>query len=115
MQPLQSSPASPPAFSWDVWYNSVGGRTISIDEVNDYLNQIYNDQYRRFEGEVAFTRHEFLTEAEASRLIKEKASEFGADIVGICEIEPSDIYRGKIVTEKFAIAVGQRMRWREFQ
>lgn len=115
MQILQSSPDSPPAFSWDVWYESVGGRTISIDEVNEYLNQIYNDQYRRFEGEVASVKREFLSEAEASYLIKEKATEFGADIVGICEIEPSDIYRGKTVTEKFAIALGQRMRWREFQ
>lgn len=38
-----------------------------------------------------------------------------ADIVGICEIEPSDVYRGRTVTERYAIAVGQRMRWREFQ
>ena len=115
MQILQSSSDSPPAFSWDVWYGSIGGRTISIDEVNDYLNQIYNDQYRRFEGDVASTKHKFLSETEASRFIKEKATEFGADIVGICEIESSDIYRGKTVAEKFAIAVGQRMRWREFQ
>lgn len=115
MQILQSSPDSPPAFSWDAWYDSIGGRTITIDQVNEYLNDIYNDQYRRFEGEVASVKHEFLTEAEASQLIKKKASEFGADIVGICEIEPSDIYRGKTVTEKYAIALGQRMRWREFQ
>ena len=26
-----------------------------------------------------------------------------------------DVYRGRVVTEKYAIAVGQRMRWREFQ
>jgi ferredoxin len=35
--------------------------------------------------------------------------------VGICAIEPSDVYRGRTVTETCAIAVGQRMRWREFQ
>src|SRR4026208_1567969 len=100
MQILHSSPTSPPAFSWDAWYESVGGRTISIDEVNEYLNQIYNDQYSRFEGDVASSKHEFLSEAEASHLIKKKAAEFGADIVGICVIEPSDIYKGKTVTEK---------------
>jgi hypothetical protein len=53
--------------------------------------------------------------AEAARHLKEKALELGADIVGICEIEPSDVYRGRVITEKYAIAVGQRMRWREFQ
>ena len=61
------------------------------------------------------TRVEFASAADASRHLKEKATEFGADIVGICEIEPSDVYRGRVVTEKYAIAVGQRMRWREFQ
>ena len=77
--------------------------------------EIYNDQYQRFEGEVADSRVEFASPAEAARHLKDKALEFGADIVGICEIEPSDVYRGRVVTEKYAIAVGQRMRWREFQ
>ena len=107
--------ASPPPFAWDDWYALVGGRSISIEEVDDILRQIYNDQYRRFEGEVAGTRVEFDSPAEASRHLKDKAAEFGADIVGICEIEPADVYRGRVVTEKYAIAVGQRMRWREFQ
>ena len=70
---------------------------------------------QRFEGEVADSRVEFDSPAEASRHLKDKATEFGADIVGICEIEPTDVYRGRVVTEKYAIAVGQRMRWREFQ
>jgi epoxyqueuosine reductase QueG len=107
--------ASPPPFAWDDWYALVGGRSISIEEVDDILRQIYNDQYRRFEGEVAGTRVEFDSPAEASRHLKDKAAEFGADIVGICEIEPADVYHGRVVTEKYAIAVGQRMRWREFQ
>ncbi len=115
MHLLHASTDSPPAFSWDDWCASVGGRSINIEEVNKYLNDIYNDQYKRFEGEVASVKREFKSEEEASQLIKDKAQEFGADIVGICEIEPSDIYRGKTVTEKFAIAVGQRMKWKEFQ
>lgn len=107
--------ASPPAFKWDDWYAAVGGRSISIDEVNRLLKEIYEDQYQRFDGEVAAVQQPFSSPDEAARIIKEKAKEFGADIVGICEIGPEDIYRGKTVTEKFAIAVGQRMRWREFQ
>jgi hypothetical protein len=99
MATLASSQQSPPAFSWDDWYASVGGRSISIDEVNAYLKDIYEDQYKRFEGEPAAQKHIFANEAEAAATIKKKAAEFGGDIVGICEIEPSDIYRGKTVTE----------------
>jgi epoxyqueuosine reductase QueG len=107
--------ASPPPFHWDDWYGAVGGRSIRVEEVQDYLQQIYDDQYKRFDGEVASTRTSFPTPADASRHLKAKALEFGADIVGICEIEPGDVYRGRTVAEKYAIAVGQRMRWREFQ
>lgn len=46
---------------------------------------------------------------------KDKAIEFGADTFGICEIEPSDVYQGRTVAETYAIAVGQRMRWRAFE
>jgi len=107
--------SNPPPFSWQDWYDAVGGRTISIDEVNKYLKDIYEDQYERFEGEASAQKHIFTSPAEAAEVIKKKAAEFGADIAGICEIEPSDVYRGKTITEKYAIAVGQRMRWREFQ
>jgi epoxyqueuosine reductase QueG len=106
---------SPPAFAWDNWYAGVGGRSIRVDEVDDYLKRIYTDQYARFSGEVSPTRVAFADPGEAARHLKAKAVEFGADIVGICQIEPSDVYRGRTVTDKYAIAVGQRMRWREFQ
>ena len=105
----------PPPFAWDAWYALVGGRSIRIDEVDRYLHQIYTDQYERFDGEVSPTRLAFESPAAAASHLKDKATEFGADIVGICEIDPSDVYQGRAVTEKYAIAVGQRMRWREFQ
>jgi epoxyqueuosine reductase QueG len=104
-----------PAFSWDEWYAQVGGRSIQIDAVDEYLRQIRELQYPRFEGPVAERRRAFASEAEASADVKAKARELGADIVGMCAIEPSDVYRGRTVTEPYAIAVGQRMRWREFQ
>ncbi|HEU4719265.1 MAG TPA: reductive dehalogenase domain-containing protein [Bacteroidia bacterium] len=106
---------SPPPFAWDEWYASVGGRTISIPEVDRLLKQIYEDQYARFDGPVAAKKKEFASPREAAAHIKQIARESGADITGICLIEPSDVYKGKTVTEKFAVAVGQRMRWREFQ
>jgi epoxyqueuosine reductase QueG len=93
----------------------VGGRTIRIEEVTEILRKIHDEQYPRFEGPLAPARREFQSPADAAAHLKQRALEFGADIVGICEIEPSDIYRGRTVTEKFAVAVGQRMRWREFQ
>jgi ferredoxin len=115
MNEAEESPARPPAFAWEEWYAAIGGRTISIAEGNAYLKQIYEDQYRRFDGEVAAEQRAFASPQEAAEHLKAKALEFGADIVGICEIEPSDVYRGRTVTEKYAIAVGQRMRWKEFQ
>lgn len=106
---------SPPAFAWEAWYEAVGGRTIQIDEVSRILKQIYEDQAPRFTGPVATTRHAFPSPADAAAHLKARAREFGADLVGICEIEPTDVYQGRTVLEKFAVAVGQRMRWREFQ
>jgi epoxyqueuosine reductase QueG len=107
--------AAPIAFAWDDWYAAVGGRSIRIAEVEDYLRRIYIDQYPRFHGPVAASRHAFESPDAAARHLKARALEMGADIVGICEIEPADVYRGRTVTDTYAIAVGQRMRWREFQ
>ena len=106
---------SVPAFAWDDWYAAVGGRSIRIDAVDDYLRQIREDQQPRFTGPVASTRRTFASPADAATHLKEKALEFDADIVGICEIEQSDVYKGRAVEHSHAIAVGQRMRWREFQ
>jgi ferredoxin len=106
---------SPPAFQWNQWYVAAGGRSIDIAEVNAYMFQIRNEQYPRFTGPVAPIRHEFASPEDAAAHLKERAMAFGADLVGICEIEPSDVYRGRTVTEKYAIAIGQRMRWRAFQ
>ena len=112
---MTDSGVNPPAFAWEAWYEAVGGRTIQIDAVSEYLRLIYQEQEPRFTGPVAGTRHTFDGPDEASRHLKERARAFGADIVGICAIEPSDVYSGRTIPGKFAIAVGQRMKWREFQ
>jgi len=110
-----SAAASPPAFAWEEWYAAAGGRSLAIDKVSDYLRQIYDGQYPRFDGDVAPNQRRFATPQDASRHLKEHAAACGADIAGICEIEPGDVYRGRTVTERYAVAVGQAMRWREFQ
>jgi epoxyqueuosine reductase QueG len=107
--------AAPPPFAWEEWYAAVGGRSIRVEEVSRYLDQIYNDQSPRFDGPVAQDRYEFPSPEHAARDLKDRAIEFGADIVGICEIEAADVYQGRTVAETYAVAVGQRMRWREFQ
>lgn len=112
---MKSSTASPPAFRWDDWYASVGGRTIHIAEVDTILHNIREYQYPAFTGPVHSEQKVFESVALASENIKETAFSFGADEVGIAEIEPSDIYQGREVKEKFAIVVGQKMRWRNFQ
>lgn len=77
---------------WDEWYAGVGGRTIDIPEVNEYLRKIHEEQYPRFDGAVAPVKMEFASKADAASYVKEKAKEFGADMVGVCVIEPSDMY-----------------------
>lgn len=112
---IQSGPLSPPAFNWDIWYASVGGRQIHVEEVDAVLTQIREAQYPRFNGPVNPDRHHFNSAIEARDHIKQKAKEFGADEAGVAMIEPDDIYTGRTVAEPFAVVVGQRMRWRAFQ
>lgn len=106
---------SPPAFKWDAWYEAVGGRSIKIDKVDNLLAQIKEEQYPRFTGEVNPNKTVFKSPQEAAQAIKQKALELGAGDVGIAAIEPSDIYKGREITEKYAIVIGQAMLWREFQ
>ena len=110
-----ASASAPPPFAWEEWHAAAGGRTIQIEEVSTYLQKICNDQYPRFEGPVAPERHDFASPEDTALHLKNKAIELGADIVGICEIEPSDVYHGRTVSKRYAVAVGQRMRWRAFQ
>lgn len=106
---------SPPPFSWDDWYNSVGGRSINIADVNDTLHKIKEYQYPEFIGPVNPQRTTFESDVAAADAVKNKARELGADEVGIALIEPTDIYKDRTVNEKYAIVVGQRMLWRNFQ
>jgi ferredoxin len=112
---MKSSPHSPPAFQWDEWYQSIGGRQIKIAEVDEILANIREHQYPRFQGKVNPERTEFADPTAAAHAIKSKAFDLGADEAGIAEIEPEDIYQGRTVNEKYAIVVGQRMLWRKFQ
>lgn len=109
------SSSSPPAFKWDAWYAAVGGRTIHIEGVDNFLKQIKEEQYPRFDGEINPSKTSFATPNDAAQAVKQKAFELGANEVGIAEIESTDVYRGREVNEKFAIVVGQAMLWRAFQ
>lgn len=112
---MKNSEKSPPAFGWDEWYDSVGGRNISIAEADAILDQIRAHQYPRFKGTVNPERTAFASEVSAAEAVKQKAFDLGADEVGIAAIEPGDIYRGREVKEKYAVVVAQRMLWRKFQ
>lgn len=105
---------SPPPFAWEDWYLGVGGRSIRNPEAEKMFEAI-RDQYNRFDGPVAPEPRRFGSPDEASENLKGAARQFGADIVGICRIEQSDVYGGREVTQTHAIAVGMRMRYREFQ
>ena len=112
--PVAGGADSPPPFAWDSWYAGAGGRTIAIPEANAILQEIYNDQYPRCFGATAAERT-LMSETDAAATVKAKARELGADLVGVCEIAPEDVYRGKTVEHRYAVAVGMSMKWREFQ
>lgn len=105
---IHGSSTSPIAFQWDAWYASVGGRSIHIVEVDEYLKQIREYQYPRFTGEVNPQKTLFASNQEASQFIKNSARSLGADEVGIAMIEPSDVYKGRVIHDPFAIVVGQK-------
>ena len=112
---MTSASSSPAAFAWEDWYAAAGGRQPRPAEIDDILRRIRDEQEPRFGGTVARERHAFASGEEAARDVKDRSLEFGADIVVICAIEPSDVYQGRTCEHRYAIAVGQRMRWREFQ
>ncbi len=114
-KPIKGSEHSPPAFLWEEWYKSIGGRQIHITEVDEILKQIREVQYPKFNGEVNPVKTKFKNDEEASDCIKRHAIELGADEVGIAMIEPQDVYKGRVIHEKYAIVVGQKMLWRKFQ
>lgn len=111
---MQADPDSPPAFAWEQWYGARGGRTIAIDEVDDILRAIREEQEPRFGGPVAASRTELGDPAQAAARVKQKARELGADLVGICALEPTDLYRGRTVEHGLAIALGKAMRYEAF-
>lgn len=112
---MKGSPTSPPPFSWDDWYSSVGGRSIHIAEVDSILHNIKQYQYPKFKGDINPVQTSFESPAAAADAVKKKAFALGADEAGIAEIEPTDIYKDRVVNEKYAIVVGQKMLWRNFQ
>ena len=79
------------------------------------MKQIREYQYPRFTGEVNPQKTLFASNQEASKFIKNSARSLGTDEVGIAMIEPSDVYKGRVILDPFAIVVGQKMLWREFQ
>src|SRR5215831_11866306 len=76
---MKGSETSPPAFSWDDWYQSVGGRTIKIAEVDEILYNIREYQYPKFNGQVNAEQTIFESTAKASEAVKQKAFALGAD------------------------------------
>ena len=107
---------SPPPFAWDDWYALVGGRSIRIEEVDDILHKIYDDQYQRFDGDVAADPRRVRRRPPRPHVISRRKPPNSAPTSSAsARSSRADVYRGRVVTEKYAIAVGQRMRWREFQ
>jgi len=106
---------SPPAFDWEAWYAAVGGRRTPVPEVARLLSLIYDGQYPRFQGAVAPERTELGSAEDAAAAVKDEARRLGADLVGICRLEPSDLYRGRSSPHTHAVVLGKAMRYSEFR
>ncbi len=106
---IEAAPRSPPAFDWETWYASIGGRRPTIPEVQRILGAIYDEQYPRFEGQLSEVSSPIDAEA-----IKAEARRLGADIVGICLLEPTDLYAGRSSPHSHAIVLGKAMQYAEF-
>ncbi len=90
---MDAAASSPPPFSWEAWYEGVGGRSIVIPEITAYFRRIFHEQVPHFEGDEAAEQAPFASPAAAAAAIKATARELGADIVGVTTVEPEDIYR----------------------
>ena len=106
---------STPPFDWEAWYEACGGRVDHTPGASKIIAEIYNTQSLAFEGPAAEKKIPFKTEQQAADFVKAAARTAGAAAVGITRIEPSDIYQGRTVSETYAIAIGQRMQWKQFQ
>lgn len=104
----------PPPFDWEAWYEAAGGRRAPIPEVASLLSSIYDEQYPRFDGEVSPARVDLGSLSDASALVKSEARALGADLAGVCALEPSDFYRGRSSPHRYAIVLGKAMRYSEF-
>lgn len=106
--------SAPPPFRWDEWYASIGGRTIAIPEVDETIRRIYEEQIPRFSGPVAPAPVPLGTPEQAAARLKAEARRLGADAVGICELHPSDLYRGRTTPHRFAISLARGMDYAAF-
>lgn len=110
---ISGSKQGPGPFNWDLWYGSVGGRTISIPEADQWMDKI-NQQSARFEGVVSPKKLSFNSDELASGWVKNLALQYGADAVGICVVDESDVYSSRSVHERFAIVMAKKMRYEAF-
>ncbi|MBI4286979.1 MAG: hypothetical protein HY671_00955, partial [Chloroflexi bacterium] len=44
-----------------------------------------------------------------TKTVKESAREFGADLVGVAEVDQAFVYKGRFVAHKYAISLGMEM------
>ncbi|MGD2089929.1 MAG: reductive dehalogenase domain-containing protein [Candidatus Aminicenantes bacterium] len=102
-------------FDWAYWYQSIGGRTIKSPRIADYKNLIKTDHINKLKGVPAGRVFQFKDIHDATTQVKQKSIHFGADLVGICNIEKADIYREGCVDEEIAIVLGQEMDYQKIK
>lgn len=80
-----------------------------LPEVQRYYDLIAEKHAGRWRGKVNSAKTEVTDPATLTRMVKDKARELGADLVGVTEVDQTFVYMGKYVAHKYAISLGMEM------
>jgi len=85
------------------------GEIRQVAEETQYYDLIAEKHQGRWRGEVNPVKTEVADPATLTKMVKDRARELGADLVGITEVDLAFVYKGKYVPHKYAISLGMEM------
>ncbi len=98
-----------PAFDWEAWYESVGGRRPRPAEFAELFGEMERVHLPLARAPPAPERRDLGPPAEAAAFVKRAAIDAGAEAVGVTVVRPEDVYAGRVVAEPVAVVLAKRM------
>ncbi|MFC2021614.1 hypothetical protein ACFLTR_00140 [Chloroflexota bacterium] len=84
-------------------------RTNRSPEGERYFALIAEKHAGRWRGRVNPVQTEVTDPATLTKMVKDKARELGADLVGVTEVDQAFVYQGKYVAHRYAVSLGMEM------